>query len=249
MPATPSNRAADRRLTVVIYVVIALLSLAALWPLIESERLADSGRQAAGRGDYAAALAAWQPLAEQGNADAQFNVGVLLDRGMGAPEDPAAAAAWYRRAADQGNAAAQVNLGLMYLLGRGVGSDDAAAVEWFRRAAEGNVPEGLVNLGYLYRIGRGVPRDPARAYGLLRRGALFGNTLAALGVAEMLARGEGVDADPVEALGWAVFVASGPGEQATQADRLAADLASGMDRAARDEAAAWANELEKRLRR
>jgi len=157
----PSERRPDHRLTLAIYVVIALLSMAAFWPLIESQRLANSGSAAAERGDYAAAIEAWTPLAEAGDVDAQFSLGVLLDRGLGAAKDPVAAAAWYRLAAEQGSEAAQVNLGLMYILGRGVDMDAAAAAEWFQRAAAANVPQGLANLGHLYRIGRGVERDPA----------------------------------------------------------------------------------------
>ena len=58
--------------------------------------------------------------ADQGNADAQFNLGVMYAEGRGVPRDDAEAARWYRCAADQGEAAAQFNLGLMYAKGEGV---------------------------------------------------------------------------------------------------------------------------------
>ena len=246
---TPSLRQADRRLTLVIYIVIALLSLAAFWPLVESQRLASSGRAAAERGDYAAAIEAWTPLADAGDVDAQFSLGVMLDRGLGIAEDPVVAATWYRRAADQGSEAAQVNLGLMYILGRGVEADDAAAAELFQHAADANVPEGLANLGHLYRVGRGVERDPARGYALLRRGALLGSGTAALGVAEMLARGEGVDSDPVEALAWAEFTVRREGTERVRAAQLAEALAADMNPSDRREATALAGKLERQLLR
>jgi TPR repeat protein len=48
-------------------------------------------------------LREWQPLADQGDADAQFNLGVMYDRGDGIPQDYAEAAKWHRLAAEQGN--------------------------------------------------------------------------------------------------------------------------------------------------
>ena len=54
------------------------------------------------KGDYATALHAWQPLAEQGDARAQYNLGVMYAEGEGVPQDYKAAVQWYRRAAEQG---------------------------------------------------------------------------------------------------------------------------------------------------
>ncbi|WP_277600823.1 tetratricopeptide repeat protein [Eikenella corrodens] len=55
-------------------------------------------------------------LAEQGNADAQYNLGVMYDNGQGVRQDYAEAARWYRKAAEQGYAKAQYNLGSMYYI-------------------------------------------------------------------------------------------------------------------------------------
>jgi TPR repeat protein len=57
-----------------------------------------------------------RPLAEQGNADAQFGVGWMYDNGQGVPQDDARAVVWSRKAADQGYARAQLNLGVMYAM-------------------------------------------------------------------------------------------------------------------------------------
>ena len=70
--------------------------------------------------------------AEQGDAGAQYNLGVMYDNGAGVPEDDAAAVRWYRLAAEQGLARAQNNLGVMYDNGAGVPEDDAEAVRWYR---------------------------------------------------------------------------------------------------------------------
>jgi uncharacterized protein len=76
-----------------------------------------------------------EPLALQGNAVAQFNLGVLHDVGRGVWQDYAAAARWYRLAAKQGHAAAQFNLGGLYFEGLGVTRDLVRASVWFTLAA------------------------------------------------------------------------------------------------------------------
>ena len=73
--------------------------------------------------------------AEQGDADAQFNVGVAYATGEGVPQDDAEAAQWYRLAAEQGDASAQLNLGVIYGTGRGVPQDDVSAHMWLNLAA------------------------------------------------------------------------------------------------------------------
>jgi Sel1 repeat len=75
------------------------------------------------------------PLAAQGHATAQFNLGVLHDVGRGVWQDHAAAARWYRLAAKQGHAAAQFNLGGLYFEGQGVPKDLVRAAVWFTLAA------------------------------------------------------------------------------------------------------------------
>src|SRR5690242_20971984 len=66
------------------------------------------------RGDDATALSHWHPLAEQGDADAQFRLGVMYESGQGVPRSDAEAIKWYRKAAEQDDAVAQFNLGIMY---------------------------------------------------------------------------------------------------------------------------------------
>ena len=94
------------------------------------------GWTAAKSGDYATALREWTPLAEQGHAGAQNNLGLMYDNGEGVPQDDKTAVKWYRLAAEQGNANAQTNLGVMYDNGRGVPQDYKTAVKWYTLAAE-----------------------------------------------------------------------------------------------------------------
>ena len=72
--------------------------------------------------------------AEQGDASAQYNLGVMYATGRGVPKDDAKAVKWYRLAAEQGYARAQYNLGVMYATGRGVLKDRILAHIWFNIA-------------------------------------------------------------------------------------------------------------------
>ena len=103
-------------------------------------------------------------LADQGDADAQYNLGVRYDNGFGVPENDAEAVKWHRRAADQGHAEAQFNLGFMYGTGSGVPENDAEAVKWYRKAAAQGHAEAQNYLGFNYRTGEGVPENNIRAY-------------------------------------------------------------------------------------
>ena len=74
--------------------------------------------------------------AEQGNAQAQLDLGVMYYKGEGVRQDYAQAVQWFRKAAEQGVAEAQHNLGVAYDQGLGSRQDDAQAVQWYRKAAE-----------------------------------------------------------------------------------------------------------------
>jgi len=87
------------------------------------------------RADYATALREWRPLAEQGDANAQYNLGVMYDFGKGIPQDFAAARQWYEKAAAQGHAGAQNSLGGLYEFGHGVKRDDVRAYMWYNIAS------------------------------------------------------------------------------------------------------------------
>ncbi len=106
----------------------------------------------------------WRPLAKQGNANAQYNLGVMYDKGRGVPQDYAEAVKWYRKAAEQGHAKAQYSLGVRYANGRGVPQDDAEAVGWWRKAAEQGNAGAQYNLGVMYGKGQGVPQDYVLAH-------------------------------------------------------------------------------------
>jgi TPR repeat protein len=175
------------------------------------------GVEAYNRGDYAEALKLLLPPAEQGYADAQFNLGIMYSNGEGVPEDDAEAVKWYRKAAEQDHARAQNNLGYMYSNGRGVPQDYAEAVKWYRKAAEQDHARAQNNLGVMYSNGRGVPEDDAEAAKWRCRAAEQGDEqhikwcleIAHKGSAEtqyklgeLFQRGQGVEQDDDKAARW-----------------------------------------------
>ena len=85
-------------------------------------------------GDYDSALEEWNPLAEMGNASAQYKLGYMYKTGKGVPLDYGGAVRWYHLAAIQGNASAQSNLGFMYKTGKGVPQDFLQAYMWYEIA-------------------------------------------------------------------------------------------------------------------
>jgi len=88
------------------------------------------GVAAVRRGDFAEAYCLWRPLAEQGNAAAQFQLGWLYANGEGLRQNPASAADWWERAAHNGHADADLALAQAYRNGRGRDKDMKQAVYW-----------------------------------------------------------------------------------------------------------------------
>src|SRR5262245_52589891 len=80
---------------------------------------------------YASAMDLWRPLADQGPRAAQFNVGILYEKGLGVGQDAAEAAKWYLEAAEQGDMQAQFNLGMLYETGTGVARNVDEARRWY----------------------------------------------------------------------------------------------------------------------
>lgn len=74
--------------------------------------------------------------AEQGNAEAQLNLGLMFKNGKGVTQDHKQAFYWCKKAAEQDDANAQLNLGSMYLIGEGVAQDVKQALYWYKKAVE-----------------------------------------------------------------------------------------------------------------
>ena len=96
--------------------------------------------------------------AEQGDAEAQYNLGVMHYNGDGVPQDYAKAFELFTKSAEQGDARAQNELGWMHRFGLVVPQDYEKAIEWFTKSAEQGDAVAQFSLGWMYDDGEGVPR-------------------------------------------------------------------------------------------
>lgn len=129
-----------------------------------------AGVDAYERGDYRTAIEKWRPAANQGSADAQFNMGQAYKLGRGVPADPKQAEAWYRKAALQGHEQAEGYYGLA-LFENGKRSE---AVQWLQRAVSRDDARAQYILGIMLFNGDGVQKDWVRAYALMVRASSTG---------------------------------------------------------------------------
>jgi len=114
------------------------------------------GFDAYNQGDYDTAFEEWLPYAEQGDADAQYNLALVYDFGY---DDSNKAFEWYKKSANQGNSNAQANLGLMYHNGDGVDIDYKQAMKWYLKAANQENPIAQNNIALMYEYGRSVKKN------------------------------------------------------------------------------------------
>ncbi len=142
------------------------------------------------------------PLAQGGNRDAQFLLGMVYLFAFGVPKDTATAIVWLRKAADQGHAGAQSILGILYHLGQDVPEDDAAAFDLMWKAANQGVITAQVGVAGMYYKGQGVAQDTSAAYEWLARAARQGSGEAQYSQANLYYAGHFAGAAPVKAYMW-----------------------------------------------
>jgi TPR repeat protein len=139
----------------------------------------EDGITAALRGNYAAAIRLWRPLAEDGDVQAQYAIGTMYELGLGVTQNREEAVKWYRRAANLGFADAEYSLAESYENGRRVPRDYEEAANWYRRAAEHGHRLAPENLGIMYLFGSGVAKDHVFASMWFIIAELKGNKAAA----------------------------------------------------------------------
>ena len=115
--------------------------------------------------------------AEQGDPEAQKNLGIKYAEGEGIPQDMTQAVYWLTKAAEKGDAEVQVYLGIIYAKGVHVPQDYEKAIDWLTRAAEQGVIGAQLKLGVLYEKGKGI-QDYVRAYAWFNIAALHGDETA-----------------------------------------------------------------------
>jgi len=159
-------------------VILCLIFLFSLLSSSSHASTTDQALRAIEKNDFKTALKELLPLAEKGDKDAQFLMGMLYDAGKGVPQDPSIAASWYKKAAQQNHSIAQLYLGILYHSGEGVKKDYREAVRWFQPAADKGNDQAQFFLGWMYADGKGVSKDENKAIGLLTKSAVQKNTRA-----------------------------------------------------------------------
>ena len=116
-------------------------------------------------GNYKEAARQFRPLAEAGDAEAQYYMGYMYEKGQGVAKDQAVMRKWYQRAADGGNAKAQYKVAVGYAFGlAGLPQSDEDAAKWLQQSAENGYKRAQKTLGRAYAEGRyGLPRDAKQA--------------------------------------------------------------------------------------
>ncbi len=110
------------------------------------------GQKALDEGDYDVAFNTFYDLATQGDATAQYQLGLLYYQGLGIRQNYDEASHWYLRAGQQGHADAQYSLGNMFLMGEGVAQDDEKAISMYQLAADQGHDAARHNVTNLKRV-------------------------------------------------------------------------------------------------
>jgi len=164
-----------------------------------------SGMAAAQAGDFATAYEQWLPLAEQGDAPAQFNIGLLHSKQLIPQASPEEAVRWYLLAANNNHHHAQFNLGIKYDKGLGVEQNAAEAFNWHFKAANNGHPQAQLNVANMYRDGRGVEHSNEQAVTWYKAASINNIPQAQANLALLLHLGAGIEKDMMMAYVWAVI--------------------------------------------
>ncbi len=200
----------------------------------------EDGTAAYRHAEWAKAFGLLQPLAEQGNAQAQELLGRLYDRGKGVKQDYRKAFDWYMKAAAQGDSFAQSHVAFFYRAGVLDRPNYGLALDWYRRAAAQNNRFAQVGLGYMYQAGEGMPADGAVARDWFRKAAEQGDALGQLSLGALYKIGKDVPRDLAEAYKWFTLAAAGTDHEYdddvfANAKRELADTAERMSRPEMDD--------------
>jgi len=152
--------------------------------------------------DYPQAVECFRQAAEQGHAEAQYNLGICYGNGRGVPQKFEQAVELYKLAAKQGNAKAQFNLGACYHKGRGVTQDHKQAFDCYRLAANQGHAGAQNWLGHCYENGQGVTQDYKQAVEWYQKAAKQENVWAQTNLGDCYKKGHGVTQDYEKAIEW-----------------------------------------------
>ena len=146
-------------------------------------------------------------LANEGDACAQNNLGLMYAKGRGVARSDEKAVEWVLKAAEQGLAMAQCNLGDMYDNGTGVEQSNEKAREWYLKAAEQGLARAQYKLVSMYRDGTGVEQSDKKAAEWVLKAAEQGDARAQYDLGNMYEKGRDVEQSDEKAVEWVLKAA------------------------------------------
>lgn len=145
-------------------------------------------------------VAALEQKANQGDADAQFRLGIMYKMGLGVPQNYVKSVECFSKAANQGFSSAELKLGEMYNDGFGVPKDYVKAMEWFKKSADQGNYEAQYNLGLMYYKGQEVQQNYIKAVEWFNKAASSGSPLALMKLGIIYENGKkGISPDKIKA--------------------------------------------------
>lgn len=148
------------------------------------------------------AVSWYRKAAEQGHAQAQFDLGSCYLQGWGVVKDSAQALEWYLKAAAQNHLLAMFSVGSLYSNGIGTTQSPEQAANWYRKAAELGHAQSQYNLANRYFDGRGVEQNDRTGVAWMRKAADSGLAIAQHELGVCYANGQGVPRDFIESYVW-----------------------------------------------
>ena len=153
--------------------------------------------------EYDKAFTYFQEAVKQGNAEAEYMIATMYDKGYGVERNFKKSFQFYKSSGEKGFAESQYNTGVAYEFGEGVKRDHKNAVYWYKKAVSQQHKLAEFNLGVMYRMGKGgLKQNPQRAFELFYRSAKQEYPIAQHQLATMYLHGEGVEKDSYEAYKW-----------------------------------------------
>lgn len=130
-----------------------------------------------------AALATYQQLATEGNAEAMNGLGLIYSQGLGVEPNETLALDWFTKAGQNGYPKAYFNLGLLYKNGVGSTKDLPKALDYFQKAAQEGCKEAYYSWAMMHKKGSGTKQNETLAFEIFKEGADkgIGNCLYAQG--------------------------------------------------------------------
>jgi len=114
--------------------------------------------------DYVRAAMEFTIDAKKGNSQAQVNLGLLYENGLGVEHSPDAAFSWYEAAAQKGSVLGQINLAALYYEGAGTDQSYKSAAHWYLQAAKRGNSTAQYNLSVMFENRQGLELDLVQAW-------------------------------------------------------------------------------------